>query len=78
VDEELVGQLSDVSGDVLGTCDLCGKPVDAVTTVVLERRSSGEPDDSVRVCPACHRQIEAGELPLVPADSDHFEAADAL
>lgn len=78
MDEELIGQMRDVSGDVLVTCDLCGKPVDQMTTVVLERRSSGAPDDSVRVCAVCHRQIEAGELPLEPADDDLVEAAQTL
>ena len=78
MDEELVGQQRDVSGDVLVTCDLCGKPVDMVTTVVLERRSSGAPDDSIRVCAACNRQIEAGELPLEPADDDFVEPAPTL
>jgi hypothetical protein len=66
MDEELVGQLREISGDTFVACDLCGKPVDGVTVVVLERRSSGAPETGVRICASCRRQMQAGELPLEP------------
>lgn len=78
MDEELVGQLKEISGDTVAVCELCGTPADALTVVVMERRSSGVPESDVRVCASCLRQIEAGELPVEPADDDLVDAADTL
>lgn len=77
MDDELVGQLKEISGDAIAVCELCGKPTDTLTVVVIERRSSGTPETDVRVCASCHRQIEAGELPLDP-DDDLAESGDSL
>ena len=72
MDEELVGQLREISGETIVACDLCGKPVDGVTVVVLERHSSGAPETEMRICASCRRQMDSGELPL---DPDEIPAA---
>jgi hypothetical protein len=64
MDEELIGQLREVSGDKIVTCDLCGIPTAEVTVVVLERLSPMDPENEIRVCAACRRQLEADELPV--------------
>jgi ribosome-binding protein aMBF1 (putative translation factor) len=68
MDEELIGQLREVSGDRIVTCDLCGRPTSEVSVVVLERISPADPEAEVRVCPACRRQMEADDLPITIED----------
>ena len=63
VDEELAAQLRDVSGTVLATCDLCGRPMEqSVGTMVAARSSAAEPVDELFVCPECLLAYEQGDV----------------
>lgn len=64
MDEELIGQLREVTGERILACELCGRPTAEADIVVLERRSPLEPEEKVRICTACKRQMEANELPV--------------
>ena len=64
MDEELIGQLREVTGERILTCELCGRPTAEADIVVLERRSPLEPEEGLRICSACKRQMEASELPV--------------
>jgi hypothetical protein len=66
MDDELIGQMREITGETFATCDLCGKPTASSTIVVMERRSSGSPEAEARVCPDCLRRLEADELPVGP------------
>ena len=63
VDEELAAQLRDVSGTVLATCDLCGRPMaHSAGTVVAGEPSAAEPVEGLFVCPECLLAYEQGEV----------------
>lgn len=65
MDEELIGQRRDISGDAFITCDLCGLPHAAATVLVVSgRRPSGEPVDAVRACPGCRAMIDRDDAPF--------------
>ena len=78
MDEELIGQMREVSGGSTMRCDLCGMPHAAATMLVVSgRRPSGEPVDRVRACPACRAQLEADEAPFeAVAEAGRFPRAD--
>lgn len=64
MDDELVGQRRDVTGERAQTCELCGRPIAQADVVVLERLTSMEPETELRICSACKQQMEANELPV--------------
>jgi hypothetical protein len=64
MDDELIGQLREVTGERISTCELCGRPTVESDIVVLERRSPLEPEEGLRICSVCKRQMEANELPV--------------
>ncbi|MCC6792472.1 MAG: hypothetical protein IT336_12350 [Thermomicrobiales bacterium] len=70
MDDELIGQMRDVTGERIETCDLCGRPIVQAAVVPLE------PNEQVKVCESCHQRLEADELP-VALDEDADEPAPA-
>ncbi len=65
MDEELIGQLREISGSAVVTCDLCGLPGSATAMVVVDgRRGAAEPVEQLRLCASCRQLMEADGLPV--------------
>ncbi len=65
VDEDVAGLRHEVTGDHLGFCDLCGRPVPRASLV----RHAGvphvaEPVEALQVCPECLARIAADDVPF--------------
>jgi hypothetical protein len=65
VDEEVVGQRSEVTKENLVACDLCGQYVERSSLI----RHAGfadvsEPVEVLHVCEDCHTRIEQEEIPF--------------
>ena len=64
MDDESIGLQHEATGSAAITCDLCGRPVaiDDARDLAVDR-GMGEPIETIRVCPSCHRTAGADELP---------------
>ena len=63
VDEEIVGQRREITGETAATCDFCGLPVSRMSLVRVEGASRlAEPVETLHVCESCRARIERGEV----------------
>ena len=74
VDEELAGQMREISGDQVVTCDLCGQSVTETITVEIGGDPAlGEPPEVYRICVDCWAEVKQGERPFRLTDEPGFE-----
>jgi len=65
MDDELIGQMSDISGGHAVICDLCGRLTTSASRIVLSGRiDTGDLIEEVRACANCRHQLDVGELPV--------------
>jgi hypothetical protein len=65
IDEEIVGQQREITGQSVAICDFCRLPVPRTSLVRVEGASRlAEPVEALHICESCRERIERGEFPL--------------
>ena len=65
MDDELIGQMGEISGGHAVTCDLCGRLTTSASRIVLSGRvDTGDLIEEVQACANCRHQLDVGDLPV--------------
>ena len=77
IDDEIVGQRREITGETVATCDFCGLPVPRTSLVQVDGASRlAEPVETLHVCESCRARIERGEVLIDQDLAAGFEPAD--
>lgn len=67
-DYELLGQMREITGEAIPTCDLCGRQIQ--TEFLTDARRYVEPDGALRICAECRTLHARGNEPLTELFDD--------
>ncbi|HMM43785.1 MAG TPA: hypothetical protein PKA95_17965 [Thermomicrobiales bacterium] len=70
-DFELLGQMREITGEPLRTCDLCGRQIQA--EFPTDARRYVEPDGALRICMDCRDLHARGNEPLAELFDDEID-----
>lgn len=70
-DNELLGQMREITGQTVPVCDLCGRPIQA--EFVTDARRYVEPDGALRICADCRELHARGNEPLTELFDDDID-----
>jgi hypothetical protein len=77
VDDEVVGQVREVTGQTVVSCDFCGQPVPRTSLLRVAGVSAlSEPVEALHVCDACRARIKEGEIPFDEEIAAGLQAAE--
>jgi hypothetical protein len=73
IDEELIWQKREVTGEAVLACENCGRPVSATLLRDVPDETTADGGAGMRICAACLEAIERGTEPVELADDDELE-----
>ncbi len=70
-DFELLGQMREITGEMIRTCDLCGRQIR--TEFPIDARRYVEADGALRICEDCRNLHARGNEPLTELFDDDID-----
>jgi hypothetical protein len=73
MNEELIWQQREITGEAVYACENCGRPVSAALLREIPDETTADGGVGMRVCAACLEAIERGTAPVELDDEDEPE-----
>jgi hypothetical protein len=73
IDEELIWQRREITGETVHVCENCGRPVSAYLLRQAEDDTTDDGGAGMRICPACYEAIASGTAPVELDEEDELE-----
>jgi hypothetical protein len=70
IDEELIWQRRDITGETIRVCENCGRPMDASLLRRADDETTADGGAGMRICPDCLNAMARGTDPVELDDDD--------